>query len=195
MTSWTIKVDRGNCYITDGSISQSGNDTLITTTGNQIVVQINPSIKIDYIYDNNITNIAIPLSKGNRSNTPLNRVIDLKRIKETLTIQGFLSDEQIDTDNNGTRDTFISAENRQRDLLTLAKNRGELTLIYGNKFSTENYQTLWEANSSERGCFIMKMQFSTTTGKIGLDIGATSGQFPPERNIGINITLIRGKDM
>ena len=35
----------------------------------------------------------------------------------------------------------------------------------------------------------------TTTGKIGLDIGATSGQFPPERNIGINITLIRGKDM
>mgnify|MGYP001618254738 FL=1 len=195
MTSWTIKVDKGNCYITDGSISQSGNNTLITTTGNQIVVQINPSTKIDYMYDNNITNIAIPLSKGSRANTPLNRVIDLKRIKEIITVQGFLADEQIDTDNNGTRDTFISAERRQTDLLELAKHRGELTLVYGNKFSTENYQTLWEANSLERGCFIMKMQFTTTTGKIGLDIGATSGQFPPERNIGINITLIRGKDM
>ena len=193
MTSWTIKVDKGNCYITDGSINDA--KTIITTTGSQIVVQINPSTKTDYIYDNNITNVPIPNSRGSRNKIPLNRIIDLKRVKETITIQGFLSDEQIDTDNNGTRDTFISAENRQRDLLTLAKHRGELTLVYGNKFSVENYQTLWEKDSSEKGCFIMKMQFTTTTGKIGLDMGATSGQFPPERNIGINITLIRGMDM
>ena len=193
MTSWTIKIDKGNCYITDGSINDA--KTIITTTGSQIVVQINPSTKTDYIYDNNITNVPIPNSRGSRNKIPLNRIIDLKRVKETITIQGFLSDEQIDTDNNGTRDTFISAERRQTDLLELAKHAGELTLVYGNKFSTENYQTLWKKDSSERGCFIMKMQFTTTTGKIGLDIGATSGEFPPERNIGINITLIRGMDM
>ena len=195
MTSWTIKVDKGNCYITDGSISQSGNNTLITTTEDQIVVQINPSTKTDYIYDNNITNVPIPNSRGSRNKIPLNRIIDLKRVKETITIQGFLADEQIDTDNNGTRDTFISAERRQTDLLELAKHRGELTLVYGNKFSVENYQTLWEKDSLERGCFILKMGFTSTVGKIGLDIGGATNQEPAERNIGVNITLIRGQDM
>jgi len=39
------------------------------------------------------------------------------------------------------------------------------------------------------------MQFTSTTGKLGLNIGGATNEEPSERNIGINITLIRGKDM
>ena len=191
-------VNRGDCYITDGTISQSGNTTTITTTEDQIVVQIIPTTKIDYIYDNNIVTIPIPNSRAKRSNLPLNRIIDLKRIKETLTIQGFLADE-----------TSSSAEKKRDDLLTLAKHRGELTVVFGHKYSTNDYQTLWKkpvnSGSEERGCFIMKMSFTSTTGKIGLNIGGVSTtradgsvvytEEPAERNIGFNMTLIRGMDM
>ena len=188
-----VIVNRGDCYITDGTISQSGGTTTITTDEDKISVQIIPTTKIDYIYDNNIVNIPIPNSRDKRSNHPVNRIIDLKRIKETLTIQGFLADEE-----------GSSAEKKRNDLLTLAKHRGELTVVFGHKYSTNDYQTLWEAirddienvtNSGEHGCFIMKMQFTTTTGKIGLNIGGVTNEESSERNIGVNITLIRGQDM
>ena len=53
LTDFTI--DRGNCYLTDGSIVTvtNTNDT-IRVTGSQIVVQIIPTTKIDYIYDNKL---------------------------------------------------------------------------------------------------------------------------------------------
>lgn len=188
----SVTVNRGDCYITDGSINSSDETTTITTNGEDIVVQIVPTTKVDYIYDNNIVNIPIPNSRGNRSRLPLNRIIDLKRLKETLTIQGFLADEQ-----------DSSAEKKRNDLLTLSKHRGELTVVYGHKYSTQNYQTLWERNIGERGCFIMKMSFTSTPGKIGLNVDASSYDATPftkniepsERNIGVNITLIRGQDM
>ena len=178
-------IDRGNAYITDGDIVTVSriNDT-IRTSGDQIVVRIIPTTKIDYIYDNNIINIPIPLSRARRADNPLNRVIDLKRIKETMTIQGFLADE-----------TASSAEKKRDDLLTLAKHRGELTFVAGHQYSINNYQTLWKRDSDERGCFIMKMGFTVTAGKVGLDIGGATNQEPAERNIGVNMTLIRGKDM
>ena len=158
MTDTTI--NRGDSYITDGDIvTVSRPNNTIRTTGEQIVVQIIPTTKIDYIYDNNILPIPIPVSKSSRANLPLNRIIDLKRIKETITIQGFLSDE-----------TSSGAETKRDNLLTLAKHRGELTCVYGHRYSVNNYQTLFERNSAGRGCFIMKMQFTTTSGKIGLDI-------------------------
>tara|TARA_R100000501_G_C2586799_1_gene88112 strand:- start:280 stop:828 length:549 start_codon:yes stop_codon:yes gene_type:complete len=180
----TTTVNRGDAYITDGVVTHSGTTTTITTTGTQIVVHIIPTTKIDYNYDNNIVSIPIPVSLGDRAKLPLNRIIDLKRIKESITIQGFLEDS-----------SGSSAENKRDDLLTLGKHRGELTVVYGHKYTTNNYQTIFERNSVGRGVFILKMGFTSTAGKVGLDVGGPTNEETGERNIGINITLLRGRDM
>ncbi len=179
-------INKGDAYITDGDIvTVSNTNDTIRTSGNQIVVHIIPTTKIDYLYENAVAPIPIPITKQQRGQDPLDRIIDLKRIKEIVTVQGFLED------GGGS-----SAESKRDNLLTLGKKRGELTLVYGQRYSTNNLQTLWERNSDERGCFIMKMNFTSTTGKLGLNIGGGGGsQEPTERNISINVSLIRGKDM
>lgn len=168
------EIDAGNIYITDGSIV--GNN-VISTSGSQKVVRI-VTTKIDYNYDNPVFQIPIPLSPGNRSTTTsYSRAIDLKRIKEVVSVQGFLADEAAE-----------SAITKRDNLLTLGKTGDELTVVWG----LSPFQTLWQRGVIPYGAFIIKMMFTETAGIVGEPV---SGSSLPERNIAIQIQLARGKDL
>ncbi len=173
-----VAIDVGNVYITTGTVS--GNNI----TGG-ITVKI-AATKLDYNYDNQITAIPIPLSTGNREEfddadeEPFARAIDLKRINEAITVQGFLEDE--------TSETAITKRN---NLLNMGKVKGALTIVWGQS----PYQTLWrpETNPKEgNGIFINKMTFTETVGIIGESVSVNP---QPERNIAVQLQVIRGKDL
>ena len=153
-------INSGDVYITDGTVN--ANNT-ITTTGNQKVVHIIPTTKIDWIYDNQLIVLPIPVSKGDRGDTPFSRIVDLKRIKETITVTGFLADE---SRSDGVAD---SAFDKREDLLTIGKLRNVLSVVWGTKFGTNTYQTIWKQNvsSNNYGAFIFKMTFTETQGRLG----------------------------
>jgi hypothetical protein len=179
-----VAIDAGNVYITDGTVS--GNT--ISVSGNQKVVKIDAT-KIDYNLNNAVTVIPIPISRGNRGNTPYSRVIDLKRIKEVISIQGFLPNEPNESD--------ITKRN---NLIYLAQKGGELTVVWGKDYSTNKYQTLMRpppsgTDQNLRGVFIMKLMFTETAGYMGEEVGGATNEEPSERNISVQVQLVRGKDM
>ena len=190
----TTTITDGNIYIFIGTVS--GNTI---THGSNVLVKIH-STKIDYNYDNPIALIAIPVSKGSRAaNTIRTRAIDLKRVKEAISIQGFLDDEETE-----------SATTKRDNLLSLGKG----AVLWGNtvpdgasgSFSKNtslavlwgtsgNYRTYWRPNENagvNSGVFILKMMFTETAGIVGEDV---LGDSQPERNIAIQMTLVRGKDI
>lgn len=168
----------GNVYITNGSV----NGNTITHDSDRMVMI--HSTKIDYNYDNQIQVIPPVTTFGERSESdvvtqtipPL--VIDLKRYTESIAIQGYLEDEPSE-----------SATTKRENLLTLAKNFRKLTVVWG----ITPYQTLWkpDAPNSLFGVFIQKMMFSETAGIVGEAVTASP---QPERNIAVQIQLIRGQD-
>lgn len=174
-------LDAGNIYITDAPSSE------ITTTQintGYTVIKIETQ-KIDYNYNNPVVKIAIPVSGGNRATkTAHSFIIDLKRIGEAISVQGFLADES-------TERAFTKREN----LITLGKTKGELSVIWG----LTNHQTAFKAKESAvlRGVFIEKMMFTETPGFVGESLTAdvSANECASERNIAIQITLVRGKDV
>ena len=105
----TTAIDPGNIYITSGTVS--GNTI---TGGTTVDIQ---TTKIDQNMDNQVTILPIPISKGSRSSkTAYARAIDLKRIKEVVSVQGFLIEEPTSR-----------AIDKKNNLLTLAKKGGALT--------------------------------------------------------------------
>lgn len=179
----TTTIDPGNIYVawldwTPDTLPISGNT--ITHTANK-VVKITTT-KIDVNLDNSISLLPIPVSKGGRgANTTYARAIDLKNIKEGITVQGYLADE-----------TNESAITKRNNLISLGKDNDALTVVWGQG----NYQTLWRPNQNapktDTGVFIQKVMFTETAGIVG---EAVSGDAQPDRNIAIQITLVRGKDM
>jgi hypothetical protein len=107
----TTTIDAGNIYICDLDWDSNPNaisGNTITHDANK-VVKIDTT-KIDFNFDNAVTVIPIPVSKGNRtSKTAYARAIDLKRIKEVVSVQGFLADESGE-----------SAITKRNNLLTMA---------------------------------------------------------------------------
>ena len=165
-----VSIDTGNLYITSGSVT--GN----TITGGT-TVQIQTT-KNDYNYNNALQKVPIPVSKGNRTTTtPYGRTIDIKRIDEAISIQGFLIEEPTSR-----------AIDKRNDLITLGKTGDALTLVWGQG----NYQTIWKPDTSPYGVFIQKMMITETAGQAGI---AYTGDPPPERSLAIQITFVRGKDM
>jgi len=159
----------GNFYVSDG-----------TTT-----VEIF-SAKIDYNYDNAVGEIPIAVTPNQRdvlesaSQEPYARIIDLKRIKEAISVQGVLGDESTE-----------SANTKRNNLLALGKTGGELTIVW----NTGNYQTLWlpETNPKDgTGAFIKKMMFTETAGIYGENV---TGDSQPERKIDVQLQVIRGMDI
>ena len=178
MVSTTI--DAGNFYITTGTIS--GNT--ITHDANK-VVKIETT-KIDHTLTNPVNPIPIPNSKQtteqNKSDDkdPFARVIDLKMIKETVSVQGFLADE-----------TSESAITKRNNLLKMVKQERVLKVVWGRS----PYQTLWQPEDDPKdgtGIFITQMMFTETAGIVGEGV---SGNPQPERNWAIQFQCIRGKDM
>jgi len=168
-----VDINVGDVYITSGSVS--GN---IITGGTTVRID---TTKIDYNYDNQIAALPIPVPKGERGSvTPFARAIDLKRINEAITVQGFLSDE-----------AAASPTTKRDNLLTLGKLSGVLTIVWGQSPN----RTIWTANvdpETNTGMFINKMTFTETTGKLGEKV---SGNPTRESNIGVQIQVIRGKDL
>ena len=104
----------------------------------------------------------------------------MKRIKEAVSVAGFLEDESGE-----------SAFTKKTNLLNLGKNGDALTIVWG----LGDYQTKWASNtdpSVNTGVFISKMTFTETAGLFGENVTASP---QPERNIAIQIQLVRGKDM
>ncbi len=168
-------IDAGNLYISNGNLKSS--NTIIKTTGTQKVVKIETT-KLDYNYDNPVTVLPIPVSGGNRlSNTAHSRVLDLKIIKEVISIQGFLADEETER-----------AITKRDNLIFLGRTGNGLLIVYGRG----NYQTLWLPGTLPYGGFILKAMFTETAGIVG---EGKAGDAPPEKNIAIQIQLVRGKDL
>ena len=179
----TKEIINGNVYIfvskdNDGSsIGSISGNTITYTTGKLVEIW---SAKIEYDYNNQLITVPIPISKGNRGDTPYNRVIDLKRINEVISAQGGLEDEGDE-----------SAKDKRNNLLTMGKEHGVLTVVWNE---TENgEQTLWiqDPDNDNYGAFINKMKFTETSGKLG----ESSTETTPHRKIDMNIQLIRGKDL
>jgi len=179
-----VTIDSGNIYLTSATkpeVASNGllNGPPVTTITGGTTVQIQVT-KIDYNYDNPVSVIPIPVSVGNREETEsYSRAIDIKRSKESIAVQGFLIDE-----------TDSRAIDKKNNLITLAKDKGGLTAVWG----IGNYQTLWTPNVEPYGVFILKMMITETSGLIS-NGGGFTGDPPPERTLAIQMTLVRGKDM
>lgn len=176
-----VDIDQGNLYITTGTLNASP----ATTITGGITVQINLTQKIDYILQNPIIFLAIPVSVGNRGTTiPSSRAIDLKMIRETLALQGFLAE-----------DTTERAIDKRNNLIDFSRNEDALTVVWG----LGNYQTSWRPKVSPFGGFVIKLQFTQTTeGEILGDVHSTdsSNDVAFVRNsMAVQIQLGRGKDL
>ena len=179
----TKEIINGNLYIfvsiaNDGSSIGSINGNTITYTTDKLVEIW--SAKIEYDYQDQLITIPIPISKGNRGDTPYNRIIDLKRINEVISVEGGLEDEDDE-----------SAKDKRNNLLTMGKEHGVLTVVWNE---TENgEQTLWsqDPQNNNYGAFINKMKFTEISGKLSESKTETT----PERKLNVNIQLFRGKDM
>src|SRR3990167_1584212 len=129
----TTTIADGHVYITTGIVS-----------GNTITHNINELIdiwltKLDENYDNPIQLIAPFVSKFLSGIEKPTKVIDLKRTTFSLTITGYLIDE------NGS-----SAKTKKKNLLALAtlqglsdaKTKRVLTVVWGTNTATDE-QTVW----------------------------------------------------
>ena len=169
----TTTIENGNVYLTNGTVS--GNT--ITHNTNEAVEIF--SAKIDYDSNNELQSEPIPLSKGNRGvKTVHERVIDLKRFKKAITVQGLLVDEASE-----------SATAKRNNIISLAENKGGLRLVWG---TDGNYRTIFGDSNTDK-VFIQKFKFTETTGYYG-DVDVTA-ESPPERKIDIQLILVIGKDL
>ncbi len=184
-----VDIDQGNLYITTGTLVGSP----VTSISGGTTVYINLTQKIDYIIINAVLFIPIPLSSGNRVTVkPYARAIDLKRITETIGIQGFLAEEETER-----------AITKRNNLITLMKEADESKVVWG----LGNYQTVWKPSTNPRtsgdtGGFITKLQFTEVAGKGAPEIigevhltDVSSNVAYIRRGIAIQMTISRGKDL
>ena len=181
----TTTIENGHFYITTGTVD--GNT--ITHNTNELVDIWDT--KIDYNYDNSIGILITNISTGDAGDEKPTKVKDLKRITESLAVLGYLIDE----DGN-------SAKTKRNNLLTLATSRNlddalnkrALLVVWGTNTAV-NEQTIWRPSDILGGAFIQKIIFSETGGYVGEAVSTTADVNPPERQIGITIQLVRGKDI
>ena len=171
-----VDVDVGNIYVNSGG-SISGNTI---SGGTTVKIQ---TTSTEYSLNNNISVIPIPVAPKKRDgsdNKLYARVIDLKRITETLTVSGYLEDENTER-----------AITKRNNLLNFAKTKGELIVVWGQS----NYQTIFKTDVDNNlfGMFIQKASFKESGGLVSE--GDFTGDPAPERNIGVTIAFVRGKDI
>ncbi len=169
----TTTIEPGNFYVTTGSVS--GNT--ITHDSNKAVEIF--SAKIDYDYLNQAPVRAIPLSGGSVGvDDPFAINVGLKLVVESLAVTGALVD-----------DDTSSAFTKRGNLLSMAKNDKELTVVWG----TGSERTLWTRDNENKkyGVTISKMRFRHMAGKFSTSSTNTS----PNRKINVEFAAIRAKDL
>ncbi len=173
----TKTIVAGCFYICEGNVTVTSTDITADT-----IVEIFSS-KIERDYDDALVEIPAILTKGQRpeasakKDEPVARIVDLKRIKEAISVQGALEDESGET-----------ARVKQKNLLDLAKRKGTLTVVWGTPTAD---QTVWKPETDPKdgtGIFIRKMKFTETAGIYG-DTSLVL------RKIDIQLQVVRGKDM
>ena len=168
----TTTIIPGNFYVTTGTVS--GNTITHDATK---AVEIH-SAKIDYDVANAVSNLPIPISKGNRgTTTPFERVIDLKRINKVVTVQGKLAD-----------DTAESGNTKRNNLITMLEDDGGVTIVWG---PSGNYRTIFGDTANDKA-FFTKIGFTETSGTYG---EAVVGDPQPFRKIDVQVQFIMGKDL
>jgi len=189
-------IDQGNIYITSGTLNKTSSKTGFRAGGftdisGGLTVQVNTTQKIDHILQNPIVFLPIPVSRGNRGAIqPFTRALDIKRITETISIQGMLAEESNER-----------AIDKKNNLISLAKTGGELTAVWG----LGKYQNVFQPDDSPKttgqtGVFIMKLQFTETAnpefvGEAALSTDASQDEVFMARSIAVQIQLGRGKDL
>ena len=191
MTTTTIEL--GNVYITTGSVS----GTTITHDDSTKCVKI-WATKIDENLDNQLVVIPVPKSGASVNDItlpPTTKVVDIKRITQSLSVAGELINET--SESAFTKKTNL----KNMALFGGATNTGSaLTVVWG----VPPYQTLWKPNSSasEFGVLINKMMISETGGYSGESVStdptgaatSTGPTYPSETAYSIQIQLVRGQD-
>jgi len=172
-----VDIDSGNAYLTTGSVS--GN---VITGGTTVKVSL--TTKIDYSLDNAVNVIPSPVSGGDRgTQDPVNRIVDLKRIREDFTVQGTLP-EEVDS----------RAIDKRNALISFMKDSGALTLVWGQS----PHQTLIKPDGANNafGCILVKLGFSETGGFTGESLTAdiSADTTVVERTMDVQIQLVRGRD-
>lgn len=168
----TTTIIPGTIYVTTGTI----NGDTITHTANEAVEIW--SDKIDYDYQNAVGGIPIPIPKGRRGDKDVEtRARDLKIITISVTVNGGLNDDESE-----------SATTKRNNLLTMAKAKGGLKLLWG---PSGNYRTIFGETEIDKA-FITKMTFTETSGIQG---DTVTGNPQPFRKIGIIINFLIGKDI
>ena len=172
----TTTILDGFVYITTGTVNS--NDTIDHDT-NKAVEVFNE--KLDYDYSNQAPIRAIALSGGKiGEEEPIALNTGIKQIIEVLSVQGFL------TDGNS-----VSAKDKRNDLLSMAKNNRELTVVWGTIAAAD--QTIWKRDNDNKqyGISITKMKFTETGGKYSESKIETT----PLRKIDVQLQLTRAKDI
>lgn len=176
VTIATKTIINGCFYVCEGNVSITTTEITADT-----IVEVFSS-KIDYNYDDALMEIPMVTSKAGTAEAdanddePVTRIVDLKRIKEGINVQGALEDETSET-----------ARTKLNNLLDLAKRKRVLIIVWG----TGADQMVWKPFADPKegtGVFIKKMMFTQTAGVYG----DTSIWL---RKIDVQLQFVRGKDM
>lgn len=168
----TTSVDE-NVYLTNGSLS---GDT-ITTTGSQVVVKVNtsdrnPRVEYDYVNDPIGPDPVVIDSPGSGgSDVPTRKIKDLLRLRETISVTGFLSEED-----------STSALSKRNDLNTLIKFGKVITVVWGKDADSEQ--------QSHTGT-IIKSKVTEGSGRVQQRTSIPDG---PDRHFMVFVQILVGED-
>ncbi|MHA1827959.1 MAG: hypothetical protein ACTSX6_04845 [Candidatus Heimdallarchaeaceae archaeon] len=171
-----VSLDQGNVYITSGTVSGD------TITGG-ITVRIDQQ-KIDTTLNNELIEFNVPVAPGSSSDTaPSSQLIDLKKIKCVLAIQGVL-----------VTDSDSDAFTKKRDLMVLAGygSASEYSTMASQTIKSGNVTVVWglDAQSSQEKVTgnIVKIMVTETPGKMS-DGTATDTKKPVQYSVQIGVAV------
>ena len=134
------------------------------------------SAKIELDLTNPIGVIPISISGGNvGEKVPMSLIMDLKRIKKTINVQGVLADDAAES-GTAKRDNIISIMENTKGFMVLWGPSGNYRTIFGNVGDIKVY--------------FDKMKFTETSGNYG---EAVTGDAQPFRKIDVQLQFTIGK--
>ncbi len=133
-----VNIDIGNIHVTSGTVS---GDTI--TGGTTVKIE---TIKVDDNTQNKITEFNIPRSPTNAtSDAPESNIIDLKRIKNAISIQGFLATDSDSSGYEKKRDLFVlqglGGTNERAFMSGQTVKNAMVTVIWGQSVPGGGYST------------------------------------------------------
>lgn len=151
-------LDQGNFYVTNGTLSGD----IITTTGNQKVVEIQITGNLEYDSQGEFVDIPVAIPSGEQplsggTEEPLRHIFNLLQVKQSITVKGVLLDDATRSDGVST-----SALDKKSDMLTLRNYGGGLIIVWG--LSAQSTQQKFDGtDTNQNKAFIWKMRVREVT--------------------------------